>query len=533
MRDVIYSKTGIGKILRSCTVLLLACVLVLGAAAPLYAAEAGTETTAEPASAGADPSVVPTNGIEGWPQANDIFSDAACLMDADTGTILFDKSMDRQMYPASVTKLMTALLALENGNLEDEVVMTETGTAYCVNDSSNLYTQVGEVFTLEQMLYGVMLKSANDMATQVGEHIGGTLENFIQMMNDRAVSLGCTGSHFENACGMPNDAHMTTAHDLALIAQEALKHEKFREIVNTATYTIPPTNMTSTERSMTNHNALLVVPEFFYPGIIGGKTGYTDAAQSCLSNFASRNAMTLIVITLHAMDGSYAAQDNVDLLDYGYNNFKLVDLGFGEYLTSGGKIMIPSGANAADCTVEVEEYEDAANGKMVNRVYYYSGHRVGNALMTAEQSKAYEKSLVKETEKDKSKAEKNKTKKKSTDSTESADESGKAGTVSNSGENASAGSGSDLEPEEIKAENDDESLRSVFVKIIIGLVIFMIVFVIVMVIALNVIRNKKKISRKRKREAEKTGTKRTGRKSGSNGSGEKGGTNRTNKTRRK
>ena len=504
MKDKFYRKTVMGGVLRRFTVLFLVCTMVFGNARPLLAAEEAPEAEATPAPA--DPGIVSTNGIAGWPQARDIFSDSAVLMDADTGTILFDKSMDRQMYPASVTKLMTVLLALENGNLEDQVAMTETGTAYCVDGSSNLYTQVGEVFTLEQLLYGTMLKSANDMATQVGEYIGGTLDNFIQMMNDRAVSLGCTGSHFENACGMPNDAHMTTAHDLALIAQQDLKYPKFREIVNTASYTLPPTNMTSTERSMTNHNALLVVPEFFYPGIIGGKTGYTDAAQSCLSNFASRNGMTLIVITLHAMDGSYAAQDNVDLLDYGYNNFKLVDVGVADYITSGGKIIIPSTADAKDCTVEIEEYEDPTAGKMVNWVYYYSGHRVGNILMTAENADAYEKYLLKEKEKtekkDESKAnKKNNNKNNNTKKTdESSADSGKSSSVKDGTENAGTDESNEISSGKVTAEkNQDGNIRSILKKIIIGLVIFIIVFVIAMSTALNIIRNKKRRRKKRKR----------------------------------
>ncbi len=502
MKDMILIRRGTGRILRSIAVLILTCAMVSGTVQPLYAAEAAPEAeAAETTPVPADPSVVATNGIAGWPQARDIFSDTAVLMDADTGTILFDKSMDRQMYPASVTKLMTVLLALENGNLEDQVAMTPTGTAYCVDGSSNLYTQVGEVFTLEQLLYGTMLKSANDMATQVGEYIGGTLDNFIQMMNDRAASLGCTGTHFENACGMPNESHMTTAHDLALIAQQDLKYPKFREIVNTASYTLPPTNMTGTERSMTNHNALLVVPEFFYPGIIGGKTGYTDAAQSCLSNFASRNGMTLIVITLHAMDGSYAAQDNVDLLDYGYNSFKLVDIGEPEYTASGGKVIIPSDADITQCTLEVEEYEDPTAGKMVNWVYYFSGHRVGNLLMTAENAAAYEKKLIDEAkakEKDESKADKGKKKdkKKKDESAETV----KNSDISSSEENAGKAAGDGIQSEKADSGNDDEArLKGIFTKIIIGLVIFIILFVVIMSIALNTIRNKKRRKRKKRK----------------------------------
>ncbi|MDO4803770.1 MAG: D-alanyl-D-alanine carboxypeptidase family protein [Lachnospiraceae bacterium] len=497
----------------------LSAVLVSAlAASSVFAAEAGAADAASaaetPAPSGADPSIVITNGTPGWPQAQDIFSDAGVLIDADTGTVLFDKCMDVQKYPASVTKLMTVLLALENGNLEDQVAMTSTGTAYVADGSSNLYTQVGEVFTLEQLLYGTMLKSANDMATQVGEYIGGTLENFIQMMNDRAVSLGCTGTHFENACGMPNEAHMTTAHDLALIARQALQYEKFREIVHTANYTIPPTNMTATERTMTNHNALLVVPEFFYPGIIGGKTGYTDAAQSCLANFASREGMTLIVVTLHAMDGSYAAQDNVDLLDYGYNNFKLVDIGIPEYISSGGKIMIPSNANVTDCAVEVQESVAADGTEMTDYVYSYGGRRVGNMLMTEENAKAYEKFLKdeeKKKEKEKKKGSKSGKKEKAAvekteqdkegDETASPDSSGaNAGgteTAVTAGTQAYGGDSSGA----LEQETDLAAKRKKMeIRIIIGIVLFMAIFVAIMILALNYERNKKRIRKKKRKK---------------------------------
>lgn len=499
-------------------ILLLTLMLAAFSAAP-SALAAETNGTAQPQAtvtpAAADPSIVPTNGTPGWPQAKDIFSDAGVLIEADTGTVLFDKAMDVQKYPASVTKLMTVLLALENGNLEDQVAMTQTGTRYVEDGSSNLYTQVGEVFTLEQLLYGTMLKSANDMATQVGEYIGGTLENFIQMMNDRAVSLGCTGTHFENACGMPNEAHMTTAHDLALIARQAVKYEKFREIVHTSNYTIPPTNMTSSERTMTNHNALLVVPEFFYPGIIGGKTGYTDAAQSCLSNFASREGMTLIVVTLHAMDGSYAAQDNVDLLDYGYDNFKLVDVGMPDYISSGGRIIIPSNADVKDCTVEVEEFEDENGTKMVKWTYSFGGRQVGNMLMTKDNAKAYDKYLKEEKKKAKREAKKKEkaaskataTPKaakatatpKAANVTKPADSSEKtvvANTPTVTGSVQSQDSG--LSNDEDWAENSPKR-RKTEIRIIIGIVVFMVIFVAVMLLALSRKRNKKRKRRKKRR----------------------------------
>ncbi|HUM82681.1 MAG TPA: D-alanyl-D-alanine carboxypeptidase family protein [Lachnospiraceae bacterium] len=365
-------------------------------ASAVSGAAAASETTTSSAVSAADPSVVSTNGIPGWPGAADIISTAGCLMDADTGTILYNKSMDAQMYPASVTKIMTCLLALEKGNLSDQVTMTSTGTAYVASGSSNLSTKVGEVFTLEQLLYGTMLKSANDMATQVGEYIGGgSLDNFIQMMNDRAASLGCTNTHFSNACGMPDNTHYTSAHDLALIAQAALKIDEFRTIVGTGQYTIPATNM-SAARTITSHNPLLVSPDYIYPGIIGGKTGNTNAAESTLAEFAERNGMTLIAITLHAADGSYVAKDCTDLLNYGFNSFKDVTVGKADYTYSGGVVTIPASADISACTVSEQAAPDTDQGAMVNEVYTFGGQTVGNLLMTKANAEKYKKELEKE-----------------------------------------------------------------------------------------------------------------------------------------
>ena len=195
----------------------------------------------------------------------------------------------------------------------------------------------------------------------------------------------------------------------------------------------------------------------------------------------------------------------MDLLDYGYNNFKLVDIGVADYITSGGKVIIPSTADVKDCTVEVEEYEDPTAGKMVNWVYYYSGHRVGNILMTAENADAYEKYLLKEKEKaekkDESKANKKNNKNNNTKKTdESSADSGKDSSVSGGTEKAGTEKNDGILPKEVKAEKDHESnLRSILKKIIIGLVIFIIVFVVAMSTALNIIRNKKRRRKKRKR----------------------------------
>ena len=322
---------------------------------------------------------IPAAAEEAWPEGPDISSETGVLMDMETGTILYNKDMDRQMYPASITKIMTTLLALENGNLSDVVTMTATGTAYAVEGSSNLYTVVGEQFTLEQLLYGTMLKSANDMATQVGEYIGGTLEHFVEMMNEKAAELGCTGTHFNNACGMPDPDHYTTAHDMALISREALKIPKFLEIIGTHTYAIPPTNMNDTTREFASHVPLLVNPDYAYPGILGGKTGYTDAAQNTFASFVSQEGRTLIAVTMSAGDILIAAEDHTNLFDFGYSSFSNIEVETDKTLISGGIATVPAGVTAD----QVSLVEDATTSEGISCHLTYGDRTVGTCLLAA------------------------------------------------------------------------------------------------------------------------------------------------------
>jgi len=314
-----------------------------------------------------------------YPAGPEIISETAVLMDADTGAILYNKDMDRVLYPASTAKVMTCLLALENGNLSDQVTMTETGVYYAQSGSSNLLTQVGEVFTLEQLLYGTMLKSANDMATQVGEYIGGTVEHFVDMMNERAAEIGCTNTHFTNACGMPDPDMVITAHDLALIGREALKNETFRKITGTHAYTIPPTNMNGA-REITSHNPLLVNPDWAYPGIIGGKTGYTDSALNTMVTFVGLNGRTLIAATLMASDATYSAQDHRNLYDYGFAAFENVEVIPDSLTEEGGMATVLKGAPARD----VAETESETADGQVRIDFSLDGHDAGYAILTKE-----------------------------------------------------------------------------------------------------------------------------------------------------
>ena len=296
---------------------------------PVYA-EAGTEAAAETTTDAAAAAATPTppvrdpltNHLTNWPQMSEINEDSAILMDADNGAILYSLDRDVQRIPASITKIMTCLLVIENTQMDEVITMTEAGMAEAYGGSSNISPILGEQFTVEQCLYMLMLKSANDIAAQLAEYVGGSVEAFVQMMNDRCALIGTTGTHFNNPNGLPGDNHYTTAMDMALIMQECLKNQTFRQIISTPIYTVPPTNLTPTERTYENHCKLIVESdaEHYYPYCIGGKTGYTDLAWRTFVTAAEKDGRTLICVTLHGPDKSDFT-DHKNLFEYGFNNF--------------------------------------------------------------------------------------------------------------------------------------------------------------------------------------------------------------------
>ena len=191
-----------------------------------------------------------------WPkQSEKITSKAAVLMDMDTGTILYKKNMNDSYYPASITKILTTLIAVENSNM-DEIVTFSRDAVY-KTEGSGIWRDVGEKMTMKECLYAVMLESANECAYAVAEHVGGTYQAFIKMMNDKAKELGCTSSHFVNPHGLPDEKHYVTAKDMALIAKAAYDNEAFRLICGTKVLVIPPTNKHSEKTFLGNHHKML------------------------------------------------------------------------------------------------------------------------------------------------------------------------------------------------------------------------------------------------------------------------------------
>ena len=260
--------------------------------------------------------VLPAQGA-----ALEIAAPSAVLMDAATGTVLYEKNAHAPLAPASVTKIMTLLLvmeALDSGRIswDDTVTASEAAAA---KGGSQVYLEPGEQMTMEEMIKSVAVVSANDCATALAEHVAGSESAFVEMMNNRAAELGMADTHFVNCTGLddePNAAeHLTTAYDIALMSRELLKHDRIREFT-----TIWMDTVRNGEFGLSNTNKLVR----FYQGTTGLKTGYTSSAGHCLSASAERDGLELIAVVLHCSSSGERFQSAKELLDYGFAGYTLV-----------------------------------------------------------------------------------------------------------------------------------------------------------------------------------------------------------------
>lgn len=253
-----------------------------------------------------------------------LYAKAAVLMDADTGQVIYGKSMHAKKYPASTTKLMTLLLAMEKGNPSDVVTINDECVKTVPRNTTHIALTQGEQVTLEQAEYAMMVESANDAANAVAIHLAGTIDDFAEMMNQRAAELGLNDTHFTNANGLPDDDHYTSTYDMALIAKEGLTYPEFRKLAGTHYYEIPPTNKQKGTRKLSNKQYMFCLNDT-YPGAFAGKTGWTEEAGNTLVTLAEQNGVTLICVVFKsngAVDAEF--KDSTALLDYGFDNFKRV-----------------------------------------------------------------------------------------------------------------------------------------------------------------------------------------------------------------
>lgn len=259
-----------------------------------------------------------------------ISAESAVVMDVQSGTILYEKNMDKKEYPASITKVMTALLAIENSTLSETVTYSREAVTNLESGASNIDIKPGEKLSMKDSLYGILLMSANEACNGVSEHIAGSIDQYVKMMNQRAKELGCTGTHFANTNGLWLANHYTTAHDMALISRAAYKNPVFAEITGTKRYNIAATNK-SKERYLYNHHGMLyasVFPQYVYEYCVGGKTGYTSKCRYTLVTYAKKNGMTLVSVIMKAPNSPWTAPDNNEytdttkILNYCFENYR-------------------------------------------------------------------------------------------------------------------------------------------------------------------------------------------------------------------
>ena len=257
------------------------------------------------------------------------YAEAALLMDMSSGRVLYSKNLDERLYPASTTKIMTGILALEMGNMDDTVRATYEALKTITLEDSHMGILMDEELTMEQLVKGMLIYSANDAANVIAIQIAGSIDNFVDLMNQKAQELGMTGTHFANPCGVHDDNHYTTARDLAIIAKYAMKNEQFREIVKMPIYKIPPTNKYTSERILVNTNLFLGTARstyYYYPPAIGIKTGHTSQAGYCLVSAAQYNDVEFLAIVMKCSDQdtrdqAYSYIDSKALFDFGFDNY--------------------------------------------------------------------------------------------------------------------------------------------------------------------------------------------------------------------
>ncbi len=256
------------------------------------------------------------------------------LIDASNGRVIYEKEAYEHVAPASTTKVLTALLVLENTKLEDKVYCSYEAVMSVPSDGSNTAIQVGETLTVEQLLNCMLVASGNEAANVLAEHVGGTMDKFAKLMNSRAIELGCTNSNFKNPSGLSEEGHYSCAYDLAKIYSYTFeKFPEFREIICKTTYTLAPSEKHSKDdRKFVTTNKLLLSSDqtYYYWYCTGGKTGYTTEAKNCLVSSATKDGKRLICVVLGGSQDeknkSQRFQDTINLFNYGFENLQILTL---------------------------------------------------------------------------------------------------------------------------------------------------------------------------------------------------------------
>ncbi len=366
---------------------------------------------------------IDSNAWENWPTGPSVYAESAIVMEADTGAILYAKDIDAKRYPASITKIMTALVVLEQcEDLNEQMEYSYHATHSIEYGSSSIARTEGEILTVEESLYGLLLESANECANALAEHFAGSTEEFAVLMNQKAAELGCTNTNFVNPHGLHNENHYTSAHDMALITRAAIANDDFRRICGQKRYELRATNKNDEMLTMYNHHLMISnnrTSKYLDDTVFAGKTGYTSDALNTLMTCAARNDMDIIVITMRAHStgerGVPVFTDTAALLDYA-GNFQKLGIAANEQtfevgnaydftveseelnaslisIDENSNIILPNTVSFADAKPSIT-FEELPEGRQAYLTYEYAGQTVGSAPITLAENEKEEFSFA-------------------------------------------------------------------------------------------------------------------------------------------
>lgn len=339
---------------------------------------------------------VETNEVPGWPSGPAIGAEAAILMDADTGQILYAKNIDERLMPASTTKIMTCLTAIKRGaNMSDVITVSQAAIDANDPEGSNMGLYAGEQLTLEEIMTGILVCSANEGCNALAEHMAGSMDGYVDYMNDEAAKMGLTNTHFVTTNGLPDPDHYTTARDLATIAREFFSYDVLCRLSSTPYVELEETD-THRAHSLYSKNKLYKNRDYEYPYLLGSKTGYTDDARQTLVSAAEKDGTRLICVILME-EAPYQFEDTVNLFDYGFANFSysrisdfentfdtgsnyLSDSTYGSLisLNTDVKVLLPNSADLSNITSDIS-YRESSTPYFADVNYYYNGYYIGKA----------------------------------------------------------------------------------------------------------------------------------------------------------
>lgn len=344
-----------------------------------------------------------------WPADTGIMAEAGIVMDMDTGTMIFGQNSRQTYYPASITKILTALVVLEHASLDEQVTFSYDAVNNVEEGSGNaLSLETGDVLSVEDCLYAMILRSSNQAANALAEHVGGSRDGFVEMMNAKIAELGCTGSHFKNPSGLNDPEQLVTPYDMALIGRVAFSNEDLLKIASAKKYTIPPTSLNPEGLTFSMEHKLLMTTdetsELYFPDAVAGKTGYTSLAGNTLITYAERDGRRLVAVVLKGSQPQYY-KDTINLLEFGFSDFQNVDVAEqGLSYTNGTesvtiadtsydpsdltygpstKITLPKEATFADAeeTLETALPADAPEGAVAMLRYIYNERKIGDVYL--------------------------------------------------------------------------------------------------------------------------------------------------------